>query len=167
MHTHSSLQNLVVHFAIVTISDTRNAITDKNGLLMQELLQNDSHQVISYEIMPDEPELITNHVIQLGDRPDVSVIITNGGTGISPRDNTYDAICHLIEKPLPGFGEIFRLLSYQEIGPRAMASRAVGGIYKNKLLFALPGSTHGVKLGMEKLILPEIHHLVGQMQGLG
>ena len=97
-------------------------------------------------------------------REDIDAVIFNGGTGIAPRDTTYDAIEHLLEKILPGFGELFRWLSYQEIGSRAIASRAVAGIYKSKLVFSLPGSTNAVKLAVEKLILPELVHLVLQLR---
>jgi molybdenum cofactor biosynthesis protein B len=95
---------------------------------------------------------------------EINVVICNGGTGVAPRDTTYDAIASLLEKTLPGFGELFRWLSYQEIGSRAIASRAVAGTYKNKLIFSLPGSTNAVRLGMEALILPEVAHLVKQME---
>ena len=94
----------------------------------------------------------------------IDAVILNGGTGIAPRDTTYDAIENLLEKTLPGFGELFRWLSYQEIGSRAIASRAVAGSYQGKLVFSLPGSSNAVKLGMEKLILPELIHLVGQLE---
>jgi molybdenum cofactor biosynthesis protein B len=94
----------------------------------------------------------------------VDVVIFNGGTGIAPRDTTYDAIENLLEKTLPGFGELFRFLSYQEIGSRAIASRAVAGVYRQKLIFSLPGSSNAVRLAMEKLILPELVHLLGQMR---
>jgi len=96
---------------------------------------------------------------ELGARIDLQAVIFNGGTGIAPRDMTYEAIERLLEKTLPGFGELFRFLSYQEIGSRAIASRAIAGIYHNKLIFSVPGSTKAVRLAMEKLILPELVHL--------
>ena len=100
----------------------------------------------------------------IGKIADIDVVIFNGGRGIAPRDTTYDTIEKLLEKVLPGFGELFRWLSYQEIGSRAIASRTVAGVYQGKLIFSLPGSSNAVRLGMEKLILPELNHLVGQLQ---
>jgi molybdenum cofactor biosynthesis protein B len=96
----------------------------------------------------------------------INAVIFNGGTGIAPRDTTYDTLEKLLEKTLPGFGELFRFLSYQEIGSRAMASRAVAGVYQGKIIFSLPGSSNAVRLGMEKLILPELVHLVKQVNFL-
>jgi molybdenum cofactor biosynthesis protein B len=101
----------------------------------------------------------------LGERSDLEALIFNGGTGIAPRDTTYDALENLLEKTLPGFGEVFRFLSYQEIGSRAIASRAVAGVYQKKLIFSIPGSTAAVKLAVQQLILPELIHLVTQLVG--
>ena len=100
-----------------------------------------------------------------GKRADLDAVILNGGTGIAPRDTTYDAIASLLEKTLPGFGELFRYLSYQEIGSRAIASRAIAGVYQGKLVFSLPGSSNAVKLAISQLILPELVHLVTQLKG--
>ena len=96
--------------------------------------------------------------------PEVAVIVTNGGTGISQRDNAYETVVAILDKPLDGFGEIFRMLSYQEIGAAAMLSRAVGGIARGKVVFSLPGSTKSVRLGMEKLIVPQVGHLYFELQ---
>ena len=101
----------------------------------------------------------------LSDRSDLDALIFNGGTGIAPRDTTYDAIEGRLEKTLPGFGEIFRAISYAEIGSRAIASRAIAGVYRGKLVFSVPGSSNAVKLALEKLILPELVHLVSQLHG--
>ncbi|MEM7554503.1 MAG: MogA/MoaB family molybdenum cofactor biosynthesis protein [Cyanobacteria bacterium P01_A01_bin.84] len=161
-HPDSSIQALIV-CAVVTVSDTRTSETDKSGQIIQKLLKLANHTVKAYKIIPDEPEQIISYLKELSNNTNLNAIIFNGGTGIAPRDTTYDAIEKLLEKTLPGFGEIFRYLSYQEIGSRAIASRAVAGIYRNKLIFSLPGSSNAVKLGMEKLILPELTHLVGQM----
>jgi len=150
--------------AVITISDSRTAATDRSGHLIQQLLQDAGHHIQDYTILKDEPAQIQQQVIALCQRSDLHVLILNGGTGIAPRDTTYDAIAQLLERPLPGFGELFRWLSYQEIGSRAMASRAVAGVHRSKLVFSMPGSTNAVKLAMEKLILPEIQHLVGQLQ---
>ncbi|BAY44895.1 molybdenum cofactor synthesis domain-containing protein [Scytonema sp. HK-05] len=161
---HPDSPGIAVSCAVVTVSDTRSKETDKSGQLIQELLGNANHAVEAYTIVKDEPLLIRTQMQMLGEHPNLDVVIFNGGTGIAPRDTTYDAIEKLLEKTLPGFGELFRFLSYQEIGSRAIASRAVAGIYQQKLIFSLPGSSNAVRLAMEKLILPELVHLVGQMR---
>ncbi|MCX7594178.1 MAG: MogA/MoaB family molybdenum cofactor biosynthesis protein, partial [Fischerella sp.] len=149
---------------VVTVSDTRSQQTDKSGQLIQQLLRNANHAVEAYTIVKDEPAQIQGQLQLLGKNSNLDVVIFNGGTGIAPRDTTYDAIEKLLEKTLPGFGELFRFLSYQEIGSRAIASRAVAGIYQSKLIFSLPGSSSAVRLAMEKLILPELTHLVGLLR---
>lgn len=160
-----------VHCAIITVSDTRTPETDRSGQLIQQLLVSSGHLVTAYSILKDEPELIRAELISLCElpqgsgqhRPDVEALIFHGGTGIAPRDTTYDAIAGLLQKTLPGFGEVFRWLSYQEIGSRAIASRAIAGVYKSKIIFSIPGSTKAVQLALEKLILPELVHLVNQL----
>lgn len=150
--------------AIITVSDTRTKETDKSGQFIQEILRIYGHSTIEYLIIKDEKLAVVTQIEDLCQREDIDAVIFNGGTGIAPRDTTYDAIEHLLEKTLPGFGELFRWLSYQEIGSRAIASRAVAGIYKSKLVFSLPGSTNAVKLAVEKLILPELVHLLLQLR---
>ncbi|MEM7795073.1 MAG: molybdenum cofactor biosynthesis protein B [Cyanobacteria bacterium P01_C01_bin.118] len=148
---------------VITVSDTRTVDTDKSGQLIQSTLQAAGHQIGAYRLVKDEPDQIAVLVQQL--IPTVDVIITNGGTGIAPRDTTYDAIATLLDKEIPGFGEIFRHLSYAEIGSRAMASRATAGVYQSTLIFLLPGSSNAVTLAMEALILPELQHLTRQLGG--
>jgi molybdopterin adenylyltransferase len=162
---HPDTSKLSINCAVITISDTRTPETDRSGQLIQEYLSRDSHAVMAYMILPDEPAQIQSQIQQLSQHQDIDVIILNGGTGIAPRDTTYDVVEKLLEKILPGFGELFRFLSYQEIASRAIASRATAGIYRQKLIFSLPGSSNAVTLAMEKLILPEIVHLVKQMKG--
>jgi molybdopterin adenylyltransferase len=162
-HPHPDTPHTTINCAVITVSDTRTIETDKSGQLIHELLSGANHTVTAYAIIKDEPTLIQAEIEKLKERTDVDVIILNGGTGIAPRDTTYDAIEKLLEKTLPGFGEIFRYLSYQEIGSRAIASRATAGTYQGKLIFSVPGSSNAVRLAMEKLILPEIVHLVGQI----
>jgi molybdenum cofactor biosynthesis protein B len=163
---HPDPQPVVVHCAIVTVSDTRSPETDRSGQLLQELLREAGHRVADYALLKDEPAQIQTHLQSLCQRSDLAAVILNGGTGIAPRDTTYDAIERLLEKVLPGFGELFRWLSYQEIGSRAIASRAVAGVCQGKLVFSLPGSSNAVRLAMEKLILPELAHLVRQLSSL-
>lgn len=149
-----------VRCAVITVSDTRTPDTDQSGQIIQALLTQAGHQPTAYHILPDEPDQIRPLCQALSQDPAIDAIILNGGTGIAPRDTTYDAIAALIEKTLPGFGEIFRQLSFQDIGSRAIASRAVAGVYQSTLLFSLPGSSKAVKLAMEALIVPELPHLV-------
>ena len=115
-------------------------------------------------MVKDEPTAIKVQIINLAADPQLDVLIFNGGTGIARRDTTYDAISSLLEKTLPGFGELFRFLSYQDIGSRAISSRATAGVYQSKLIFSLPGSANAVKLAMSELILPELNHLVKQLK---
>jgi molybdenum cofactor biosynthesis protein B len=150
--------------AIITVSDTRTPETDKSGQLIRQLLTEAGHTVADYALVPDEPAQITTRLQDWKQQQTLEAIICNGGTGIAPRDTTYDAIAQILEKTLPGFGEIFRALSFQEIGSRAIASRAVAGVYGQTLIFSLPGSSKAVELAMKALILPELIHLVGQLR---
>ncbi|MBD2293871.1 MogA/MoaB family molybdenum cofactor biosynthesis protein [Anabaena sphaerica FACHB-251] len=163
LQPHPDSLEMTVTCAVITVSDTRNPETDKSGQLIQQLLLTANHVIADYIIIKDEPAQIQQQIEILGKNVNLDALIFNGGTGIAPRDTTYDAIAKLLEKTLPGFGELFRFLSYQEIGSRAIASRAVAGIYQNKIIFSLPGSSNAVRLGMEKLILPELVHLVKQV----
>ncbi|ELS00413.1 molybdenum cofactor synthesis domain protein [Xenococcus sp. PCC 7305] len=161
---HPDTEEIIVNCAVITVSDTRNPDTDKSGQIIQKSLTELNHQIVAYDIVKDEPIAIKVKIIDLAANPRLDVLIFNGGTGIAPRDTTYDAISSLLEKTLPGFGELFRYLSYQDIGSRAIASRATAGVYRNKLIFSLPGSSNAVKLAMSELILPEITHLVQQLK---
>lgn len=150
--------------AILTISDTRIPETDKSGQTMRRLLEAAGHHVGHYAVIKDEPTQIRSELEQLAATGKVHVVLMNGGTGISSRDTTHDAIAALLEKRLDGFGELFRMLSYEEIGAAAMLSRAVAGIYRGVLVFSTPGSTGAVELAMDKLILPELSHLVWELR---
>ena len=150
-----------IRCAVLTISDTRTEETDRSGGLIQVRLQKAGHETILYRIIPDEPALIKDAMQKLAGK--VDAVLFNGGTGISKRDRTYEALSSMLEKELPGFGELFRMLSYQEIGPAAMLSRATAGIYNDTLFFSMPGSMGAVKLAMDKLILPELKHLVWEL----
>lgn len=162
-HPDSAL--MTVQCAVITVSDTRLPETDKSGQLIQQLLLDAGHSIRFYTILKDEPQEIQSQLKTLGEQSDVDAVIFNGGTGIAPRDTTYDALEKCLEKILPGFGEVFRFLSYQEIGSRAIASRAIAGVYQTKLIFSIPGSTGAVKLALQQLILPELMHLVTQLKG--
>ena len=162
---HPDIKSKSIACAVVTVSDTRTVATDRSGKSISQLLEAAGHEVKYYSIIQDEPDQIKEILLYLSSLGEMEALIFNGGTGIAPRDNTYEAISSLLQKTLPGFGELFRFLSYQEIGSRALASRAVAGIYAQKLIFSLPGSTNAVKLALSKLILPELVHLVGQLKG--
>ncbi len=162
-HPDTIPQSLIC--GIITVSDTRTPETDTSGQYIQQVLHSAGHKVEAYHIIADEKEEIKEKLMALGSNPKIDAILLNGGTGIAPRDTTYDTLIQLLEKTLPGFGEIFRYLSYQEIGSRAIASRATAGVYQHKLVFSLPGSSKAVKLAMDKLILPELVHLVKQIKG--
>lgn len=157
---HPDSQPIAVTCAVITVSDTRTPQTDRSGQMIQTLLRQAEHEIADYHLLPDQPDQIQTCLQQLNQRSEIEAIILSGGTGIAPRDTTYDAIEQRLDKVLPGFGELFRFLSYQEIGSRAIASRAVAGVCGSQLIFSLPGSTNAVKLAMEKLILPELGHLV-------
>ncbi|MDY6781975.1 MAG: MogA/MoaB family molybdenum cofactor biosynthesis protein [Cyanobacteriota bacterium] len=160
---HPDSRFVAIACAVVTISDTRTPETDRSGQLLQQLLRSAGHRVVDYEILPDDPNRIGDRLIQWGDRAEIEAVIFAGGTGIAPRDTTYDALEAKLDKVLPGFGELFRSLSYSEIGSRAIASRAIAGTYHNTLIFSLPGSVNAVRLAIEQLILPELIHLVTQL----
>ena len=145
---------------VVTISDSRTPETDEGGRLIQKLLRGQGHTVEVYQLIKDEPERIKELILSAVARTGVQAVILTGGTGISKRDSTYDVLVQLLEKRLEGFGELFRSLSYQEIGASAMLSRATAGIIGELVVFSIPGSPSAVRLAMEKLILPELGHLV-------
>jgi molybdopterin adenylyltransferase len=160
---HPDPMAISVNCAVITVSDTRTPDTDSSGALIKQLLLAAGHKICRYQIVPDEPDQIRAQVaLAITSPTPIQAIVFNGGTGISPRDRTYEAISSMLTKTLPGFGEIFRLLSYQEIGSRAISSRAIAGTYQHLLVFSLPGSSGAVKLGMEQLIIPELVHLVTQ-----
>jgi molybdenum cofactor biosynthesis protein B len=146
--------------AVLTVSDTRTPDSDTSGGLIRETLKLAGHKIVAYDIVPDEPERIAAVMREWIAPAGVRAILSNGGTGIASRDTTYDAIAGLLEKRIDGFGELFRMLSWQEIGAAAMLSRAVAGVAGSTLIVAMPGSTAAVRLALTKLIVPELGHLV-------
>lgn len=148
---------------VLTVSDTRTEDTDTSGGAIIDLLTAAGHHVAGRAIVKDEPADVIRHVSDQLSSGAVQVIITTGGTGLTSRDTTYDAIGEVIEKRLEGFGELFRMLSYQDIGPAAMLSRASAGVARGKLIVSLPGSEAAVRLAMSKLLIPELGHLVQQV----
>ena len=153
-----------VRCAILTVSDTRTEATDKSGALTKELLRAAHHPVVAYRIVPDEPDRIRPLLESWAADPNVQAIISNGGTGIAARDTTYEVVDRMVEKKLDGFGEIFRMLSYEEVGAAAILSRAVAGAVGAKFIASLPGSRNGVRLAVEKLLVPEISHIVFELK---
>jgi len=153
----------VVRCAILTVSDTRTRETDTSGQIIRQHLTWRGHQILAYEIVPDEADRISSLLDEWTARADIQAIITNGGTGIAKRDTTFDVIDDRLDKRLDGFGEIFRMLSYQQIGAAAMLSRAVAGVSGSTVIFCTPGSSNAVKLAMESLIAPEIAHVVYEL----
>ena len=149
---------------VITCSDTRTPETDTSGQLIQRLLKEAEHHIVAYHVIKDEPSEIQHLLKQEAKNDSLHAIIINGGTGISQRDSTFEAIDQLLEKRLDGFGELFRYLSYKDIGSPAMLSRATAGLYQGKVVFSTPGSSGAVRLAMEQLILPEIGHIVGEMR---
>jgi molybdenum cofactor biosynthesis protein B len=163
-HEHHAKRRSTVVCAVVTVSDTRTPETDTSGARIRTLLEEAGHRVEAYAILPDDPARIRAHVEALLDAPAVEAVIVNGGTGLAPRDTTYEAIEALLEKRLDGFGELFRMLSYEQVGAAAMLSRATAGIARGKVVASLPGSTAAVELAMEKLLVPQLGHMVGLLR---
>lgn len=165
VHEHKEKGKKSIRCFVVTVSDTRDESTDTSGQTIKKCLTDDGHQATGYRIVKDEPAQIESLLKEALAQSDVDAVIVNGGTGIAPRDGTYEVVSHLLEKKLDGFGEVFRYLSYLDIGSAAIMSRAAAGSARGKILISLPGSKGAVTLAMEKLILPEIRHMVSQLQG--
>lgn len=160
---HKEQAPLHVACLILTCSDTRTPETDRSGQLIRQLLQERGHKIIGLHIVKDEPKDIQQQLRHAIQDPTVQAIIINGGTGLSKRDSTFEAIEGMLEKHVDGFGEIFRHLSYLEIGSPAMLSRATAGLIQGKIVFSTPGSQNAVRLAMEKLILPELGHIIREL----
>ncbi len=160
---HRSRGPAVVGCFVLTVSDTRSPQTDTSGQAIRTLLQEAGHVVTGHAIVPDEPSQVAAVVTEWLAHPATRVVVTTGGTGITARDGTFEAIDGLFEKRLEGFGELFRMLSFQEIGPAAMLSRATAGTIGRKAVFLLPGSEAAVRLALSCLLLPELGHIVQQL----
>lgn len=150
-----------IPIAIVTVSDTRTPENDVNGHFLRERVEAARHRVVAYRIVPDDPSQVAAALDDFA--AEARVILFNGGTGISSRDNTYDAIAGRLEKVLPGFGEIFRMLSWDQVGSAAMLSRATAGIYRGTIVVSMPGSPAAVQLAWDRLLGPEIEHLAWEL----
>jgi molybdenum cofactor biosynthesis protein B len=164
VHKHKESAPDTVRVAILTISDTRTPETDTGGDIAEDLLRGAGQEVAERRIVRDEVSGIRNNLIDLLARSDVDAVITTGGTGISARDTTYEVVERMVEKRLDGFGEIFRMLSYEEIGSATIMSRALAGSVGSKFVASLPGSRNAVRLAVEKLLVPELSHVVFELR---
>jgi molybdenum cofactor biosynthesis protein B len=162
VHAHQSDGSRNLSLAVITVSDTRTIETDTSGALIVELAEAAGHRVVEREIVADEPDLMSTLLLSYRDRGDLDAVLMTGGTGISPRDQTFETVSALLTKPLPGYGELFRMLSYAEIGPACLMSRAVGGLMGGRAVLVMPGSRAAVGLAMTKIILPELPHIVSE-----
>ena len=158
-HKRRAAERGPVTLAVVTVSDTRNAKTDANGAYLSAAVARSGNRLHSIRIVPDEPAQVEAALTALAAEDELQVILFNGGTGISRRDRTYDVLSRNLEKELPGFGEIFRMLSYEQVGAAAVLSRAAAGVYRGKVVVSTPGSPAAVRLAWEKLLEPELAHL--------
>ncbi|GAB6931408.1 molybdenum cofactor biosynthesis protein MoaB [Paenibacillus sp. JCM 10914] len=157
---HKQQAGASVQCMVITVSDTRTVHTDKSGPLMISLLEEAGHHITGYTIVRDDDQLIRDLITESAKKDNIDVVLLTGGTGISSRDTTYEAVSSLLDKELPGFGEIFRYLSFAEdIGTAAILSRAIGGTLKNTAIFSMPGSTGAVRLAMSRILLPELSHI--------
>lgn len=165
VHEHKERGKKSIRCFVITVSDTRDQNTDTSGQTIKKYLADEGHETTGYRIVKDEPVDIEALLNQALEKHDTDAVIVNGGTGISPRDGTYEVVSRFLEKKLDGFGEVFRYLSYLDIGSAAIMSRAAAGTARGKVLISLPGSRGAVTLAMEKLILPELRHMVSQLKG--
>ncbi len=162
VHRHRRRAPGSLAIGVITVSDTRTLDDDTGGALVVRLLEEAGHRVAGREIVPDDVDAIRSALEGLLARPETRAVVLTGGTGVAPRDVTPEAITPLLDRALPGFGELFRMLSFEEIGPAAMLSRATAGLIGERVVFALPGSRGALRTALEKLILPELGHLVGE-----
>jgi molybdenum cofactor biosynthesis protein B len=160
---HKAQAPVAVSCYVLTVSDTRTPASDASGQAIRTLLEDAGHLVSGHDIERDDPDRITARLRERLADPGTHVIISTGGTGISPRDGTFEAVTGLFEKRLDGFGELFRMISFEEIGAAAMLSRATAGTVGRKAIFALPGSEKAVRLAMTRLVIPELGHVVQQL----
>ena len=161
-HHHRKEEAVDVLSAVITVSDTRTLETDTGGAVVEELLRAAGHTVVAREIVPDDREAIQSALRECLKKEGLRAVILTGGTGVAPRDVTPESVAPLLEREVPGFGELFRALSYEDIGSAALLSRALAGLSQGRVIFVIPGSRGAVRLAMEKLILPELGHLAAE-----
>ena len=161
VNEHRTAAPDTLNLAVMTVSDTRTIETDTSGALIVAMAESAGHRIVDRVIVADEPERMTALLRGYAARDELHAVLITGGTGISPRDQTYETVTALLTKPLPGYGELFRMLSYAEIGPACLLSRAVGGLAGRQVVLVMPGSRAAVELAMSRIILPELPHIVG------
>ncbi|MHB9146555.1 MAG: MogA/MoaB family molybdenum cofactor biosynthesis protein [Symbiobacteriia bacterium] len=161
-HEHAAESLGAIRCGLLTVTDSRTEATDESGALMKEMVAAAGHRVTRYTLLPNDEALVRAEVESWLDAGDIDAILITGGTGLSSRDRTIEAVRPLLEKELPGFGELFRALSFDEIGAAAIMSRATCGVAKGRVVVSLPGSKAAVRLALEKLLLPQLRHLVQQ-----
>ncbi|HKQ61188.1 MAG TPA: MogA/MoaB family molybdenum cofactor biosynthesis protein [Candidatus Polarisedimenticolaceae bacterium] len=164
MSPHGHAASGAAGIAWLTISDTRREETDASAAAARRRIEAAGHRVADYAIVPDEPAAVRQRVTAWLARGECELVITSGGTGFAARDRTFEALAELLERRLDGFGELFRMLSFEQVGSAAMLSRAFGGIAGGKPLFCLPGAQAAVELALERLILPELGHLLAELR---
>lgn len=164
---HKKADHQCVRCAVLTVSDSRTQETDGSGALLKARIEASGHAVVAYDLVRDEPESVRARISAYAASGTVDAVMVNGGTGIAPRDTTYEAVVALLERRLDGFGELFRALSFAEIGAAAMLSRAVAGVVASTVVFSMPGSTAACALAVDRLILPELGHVVGLLKPAG
>jgi molybdenum cofactor biosynthesis protein B len=157
-HRSSASQSL--NLVVMTVSDTRTLENDRSGARIIELAEHSGHRIVERHLVRDEPDQMRPLFQGFAARPEIDAVLVTGGTGISPRDQTFETVSSLITRPLPGYGELFRMLSYEEIGPACILSRAVGGLLDRLAILVMPGSTAAVELAMTRIIIPELSHIV-------
>ena len=162
-HHAAAAERGAIPIALITVSDSRTPDTDTNGLYLREVISANGHRVGAYHLVRDDPEAVAEVLDELATGGEARVILLNGGTGISARDNTYDVVIARLEKVIPGFGELFRMLSFEQVGAAAMLSRSVAGVYRGVVVISVPGSPAAVRLAWEKLIAPELPHLAWEV----
>lgn len=163
-HEHRAKGPAKLKVAILTLSDTRTEATDESGRILREAFLAAGHEVVAQRILKDDPDPVRAQIVAWADEGTVDVVVTTGGTGIAPRDHAYEVVSGLLDKTLDGFGELFRRLSWDEVGTAAMLSRAIGGVRGKTAVFALPGSAKAVRLAVEKILVPEVGHVVGLLR---
>jgi molybdopterin adenylyltransferase len=162
-HKAIAQQQGPVQVAVITVSDTRTRANDTGGDLIENRVTTAGHQVVFREIVRDEPAQIEALLDRITTETKARLILFTGGTGIAPRDTTFDVISRKLEKHMPGFGELFRMLSFSEVGSAAMLSRATAGTYRGRVVMSMPGSPNAVQVAMDKLIMPELEHLAWEV----
>lgn len=163
-HEHEKMAAASLRVGVMTFSDTRSAADDKSGAILQEILKAGGHTIAAYEVVKEDPELMLASLQAWLSRPDLDAIVTTGGTGLTARDGTVEVARRLFSKELDGFGELFRMISYQQIGTAAMLSRATAGLASGKMLICLPGSSKAVRLAATRLILPQLPHMLWEIR---